>query len=260
MILAERQQESPNDTELESRLRRWEHIDRILQIRDVERLEALIRSDIRRFPNADSQHVEDGLQFMKDAHGDTPRELTGDLYILHPLQIALIYMTIMDPEQVTSDTINICLNHDVFEDTKKTPEMLTHTLNENVRTGVLGLSHSVNSRAKLERGAYLDQIFEIDRSSPELTLPAIKAIDTFVNGNDPRQASGLKNPLDTFFFWERLVNKKIGEMDELKRRVSPANKSLQLFLSEGKEYTYTSKDKNFTMAAFKDRLVTLRNR
>ena len=249
------------DKELESRYKFWEYVDSTLQIRDTETLKMHVidkASDLQ----LDAGKVKQAIAFMEAAHDGQKRDFTGDPYIVHTLQVTLIGLALMDQDKITTDDVSILLNHDTLEDTKTTYQMLETTFGKNVADGVVGLSHSINGGKRLDTQSYFDHISETDRRNPDLKVLPKKVADLLVNGNDPINASGLKDPLSTFFVWEKTTKNKVSQMNlflDMLKKDRPEEKGLMQTLHEGMIYTQMSKEPTFKTPQLKNKLATMKN-
>lgn len=251
--------ESQIDSELEHRVALWENIDRILHERNPERLKEMLKDDISHRENIEYEDVAFAVSFMEEAHRNQKRNLTGDPYSIHPLQVALIGMKIIDPEQLTADHINDMLLHDVLEETSIPKEVLEGTFGENTKIAVQGLSHTENGGPKLTNAEYINKLFRVHNEQPELLLLHKKTADFIANGNDPVKVAELRDPLINFPVWDGIVKKKIGEMFEFRERIGTHDANLFQVLGEAMIYTHLSKEKDFSVHTLKSHFAKLRS-
>lgn len=252
--MATPEQPPSTDIELETRYQLWKDIDLVLRARDTEILKDMLRAKTADLATVDSDNVERGLDFMEEAHRYQTRNLTGDPYIVHTLQVALIGTLLLGPERVTDEHINSLLLHDILEETSIPANVIEGVFKAPTRTAVSGLSHTENGGTKLETPDYFDRIFRINNEQPKLLLPLKKIADIIANANDPVTQEGLRDPAGQFETWNGIVQNKIGEMKDFQQRLGPREVQLQQTLADAIIYTQMSKQPNFSLPALKTQL------
>ena len=109
---------------------------------DTELYERLMKQIKRYHPSSDLSMVENAYKLAKEAHGIQLRK-SGELYIIHPLSVALILSELeMDMETIVAGIL-----HDVVEDTEYTQAEITGMFGEDVSLLVDGVT-------KLEKVEY----------------------------------------------------------------------------------------------------------
>jgi GTP diphosphokinase / guanosine-3',5'-bis(diphosphate) 3'-diphosphatase len=116
-----------------------------LKIRSRD-IETLISKIIENNPEADIDIVKKAYDFASAAHSGQKR-LSGEPYIVHPLEVAIILAML----KLDTTTISAALLHDVVEDTGNTLEILKSEFNEDVAQLVDGVTKisTIKSKSKV---------------------------------------------------------------------------------------------------------------
>lgn len=98
-------------------------------------IEDIIKLQKQNYPKSDSKLVRKAYDFAVKYHGDQRRK-SGELYIVHPLNVAYILSTL----ELDDETICAALLHDVVEDTPATHEDLVNEFGEAIAIMVAGVT------------------------------------------------------------------------------------------------------------------------
>ena len=98
-------------------------------------IEEIIKLQKQNYSKSDSKLIRKAYDFAVKYHGDQRRK-SGELYIVHPLNVAYILATL----ELDDETICAALLHDVVEDTLATNEDLVNEFGEAVAAMVAGVT------------------------------------------------------------------------------------------------------------------------
>ena len=90
-------------------------------------IEDVIKKQKKSNPKSNSKLIEKAYNFAKDHHKDQTR-LSGELYIIHPLEVAYILSDL----ELDDETICSALLHDIIEDTEVTIDDLKKEFGEEI--------------------------------------------------------------------------------------------------------------------------------
>lgn len=127
---------------------------------------------VQNFPKEEKFKVLNALEVATKYHQSQKRK-NGDVYILHPIRVALIL--IKEAGQKDEDSICAALLHDVIEDTAIRPD----EIKEDFGVNVLNLVENLSTKKEEPFSDYMYRIYESD----EATI-LIKFCDRLDNARD----------------------------------------------------------------------------
>ena len=98
-------------------------------------IEAIIKKQKENYRKSDSKLIKKAYDFAIAHHGDQRRK-SGELYIIHPLNVAYILSTL----ELDDESICAALLHDVVEDTSATNQDLIENFGQAIADMVAGVT------------------------------------------------------------------------------------------------------------------------